>query len=352
MKTYFGISRDHSGSMRSIAPAAARDYNALIESIKTESLKTGQDTIVSVVKCGTTYEAIVKREVVNSNVNALQPVAVRDYDTDGRATPLFDSVGELIDIMSNVPDAHDPNVAFVIMVVTDGGENSSQRWKNILAAKIQELQASDRWTFIFRVPRGYGHHLTTLGVPEGNILEWDQTTKGVEVASQHTTQAMSQFYAARSTGQTSTKRFYADLSKVTVNEVKAVLKDISTEVNLWPVAASEEGDAIRDFVEKRLHGGKLLKGAAFYQLTKGEDKVGAKKKIIIRDKKSNALYFGEAARDLLGIPRNVDIKLSPKLLGEYDVFIQSTSVNRKMKANTQVVYWPDVGVKYKEGPSA
>lgn len=352
MKTYFGISRDHSGSMRSISAAATRDYNALIESIKTESQAANQDTIVSVVKCGTTRAALVTREIVNSNVSALQPLRPVDYDTDGSATPLFDSVGELINILSSVPDANDPNVAFVIMVVTDGGENSSVIWKNRLAAKIQELQSTDRWTFIFRVPRGYAHHLTVLGVPEGNILEWDQTSRGVEVASQTTSQAMSQFYQARSTGQTSTKRFYADLSNITVNEVKAVLKDISTEVNLWPVAASEEGMAIREFVEKRLHGGKLLKGAAFYQLTKGEDKVGAKKKIIIRDKKSNALYFGEAARDLIGVPRNVDIKLSPKQLGEYDVFIQSTSVNRKMKANTQVVYWPDVGVKYKEGISA
>jgi hypothetical protein len=44
--------------------------------------------------------------------------------------------------------------------------------------------------------------------------------------------------------------------------------------------------------------------------------------------------------------------MTPKQLGDFDVFVQSTSVNRKLKKNTQVLYWPDVGTAYKEGPSA
>ena len=33
-KSYYGISRDHSGSMRSLAKAAARDYNDNIAAIR------------------------------------------------------------------------------------------------------------------------------------------------------------------------------------------------------------------------------------------------------------------------------------------------------------------------------
>ena len=350
-KTYWGLSLDFSASMRSIVPAATRDYNDLIASIKEASIANNQDTIVNVVKCGDTYDALVTRWITNSNVNVLQPLNVSDYRADGRATPLFDSVGELIDMMSSVPDANDPNVGFVVMIITDGGENSSHKWKTKLAAKIQELQRTDKWTFVFRVPRGYGRELLNLGVEEGNILEWDQTSKGVQQASQVTAQAVNQFYQARSTGQTSTKRFYADLSSVSVEQVKAALKDISTEVTLWTVAEVEHDSLIRDFVEKR-SGNKLLKGAAFYMLDHAEDKVGKNKKIAIRDKKTNAIYFGNAARDILGIPQGVDIRLSPKQLGNYDLFIQSTSVNRKLKKNTQLLYWPAIGVSYKEGISA
>lgn len=351
MKTYFAISRDHSGSMSSRKTAATKDYNALIQSIKENSAATNQDTIVNVVKCGTTRAAIVTREIVNSNVNMLQPMRSSDYDTDGGATPLFDSVGECIELMQSVPDANDPEVAFVVMVITDGGENSSRKWKNTLAAKIQELQNSDRWTFVFRVPRGYKNNLVHLGIPEDNILEWELSSAGMEQSTQVTSQAMSQFYQARSSGQTATRRFYADLTKVSASDVKAALTDVSAQVTLWTVSEAENDAAIREFVEKR-SGAKLLKGAAFYQLTKGEDKIGAAKKICIRDKKTQAIYYGEAARDLMGIPRGVDIRMTPKQLGDFDVFVQSTSVNRKLRKNTQVLYWPSVGVAYKEGRSA
>ena len=74
MKTYFGISRDHSGSMRGIARAAARDYNSLIQSIKENSAAEQIDTIVSVVKCGVGVRGSIERDVTNSNVQTLQPI--------------------------------------------------------------------------------------------------------------------------------------------------------------------------------------------------------------------------------------------------------------------------------------
>ncbi len=351
MKTYFGISRDHSGSMRSIGPAAAKDYNSLIESLKTESRNSNQDTIVSVVKCGTTRAALVTREIVNSNVSALKALTRHEYDTDGSSTPLFDSVGELINILSSVPDANDPTVAFVIMVITDGGENSSREWRNKLIPKIQELQRTDRWTFIFRVPRGYGRELIGFGIPAGNILEWDQTDRGVELASQATAQAMTQFYQTRAMGQTSTQKFYADLSQVSESTIKQELVDISSEVQLWPVSEKDNGAELRTFVESRLKG-PMLKGASFYQLTKTEPKVQSYKKIAIRDKNTNAIYSGIHARDLLGLPHHTDVRLAPDKSGKYDIFIQSTSVNRKLAKNTQLLYWANVGKNFTEGPSA
>lgn len=98
----------------------------------------------------------------------------------------------------------------------------------------------------------------------------------------------------------------------------------------------------------------LLKGAAFYQLTKTEPEVQDHKRIIIRDKTTNAIYEGAAARQMLGLPTYGTIRLAPKDLSSsnFDMYIQSTSVNRKMTVGTNVVYWANVGVKYKEGVSA
>ncbi len=72
----------------------------------------------------------------------------------------------------------------------------------------------------------------------------------------------------------------------------------------------------------------------------------------IRDKKTNAIYGGDAALQALGLPSYGTCRLAPGSHPAFDIFVQSTSVNRKLPAGTHVLYWPKVGVGYKEGPSA
>jgi hypothetical protein len=200
------------------------------------------------------------------------------------------------------------------------------------------LQASDRWTFVFRVPRGYANGLVRLGIPAGNILEWDQTTRGVEVASAATQTAMSSYFDNRSRGLTSTNKFYADLSTLSSKTVKQALRNISAEVSCYFVAPEKHGIAIKTFMDE--HGGFRL-GTAYYQLSKTE-KVQEHKTICICDRDTHAIYGGAAARDLLGLPHHGAISLTPHRLGNYDVFVQSTSVNRKLVGGTTVLYWPQV----------
>lgn len=352
---YVGISRDHSGSMRSIARAAARDYNDNIAAIRDSSLENNQDTIVSVVECGYGRTSSVRRVIVNSNVTQLQPIDEFEYVADGSGTPLFDSVGELIEMFEKVPDVDDPNVSFLVMVVTDGAENASRKYNaRSIAAKIRELQNSDRWTFVFRVPRGYARTLTRLGIHEGNILEWDQTERGVQQASARTREAFTEYMTARATGVRSTQKFYADLSNVSSKDVAAVLEDVSSEILIFPVGPKDNGAEIRPFIEARLGGKPMLKGAGFYQLTKTEPTVQDNKKILIRDKTTSAVYFGSAARQMLGLPTYGNVRLAPGAHGNFDIFIQSTSVNRKLNTGTSLIYWEKVGVRFtiKKGPSA
>lgn len=350
-KNYIGISRDHSGSMRSIAHVAGKDYNSKIDSIKVATRQNNQDTVVSVVECGYGRTSDVRAVVTNSNVSALQPIT--NYTADGHGTPLFDSVGTLIEMFEKVPDANDPNVSFLVMVITDGHENSSKRWSaRTLAARIQQLTATDRWTFVFRVPRGGTRTLASLGIPAGNILEWDQTERGTMAAAQRDEEAFTEYFKGRSAGTTSTQKFYTDLSSVSSKDVEVALTDVSKEVLIWPVGPKDNSVQIRDFVEQRLTGKHMLKGAGFYQLTKTESGVQDYKKILIRDKTTQAIYFGAAARRMLGLPTYGMIKLAPGNHGNFDLFIQSTSVNRKLVSGTSLVYWENVGTRYKEGVSA
>lgn len=338
MKNYVGISRDHSGSMRMIANAAARDYNDNISVIQSSALDNNIDTIVSVVKCGVGNRAENIFESVNSNVQVLQPIT--QYIADGGATPLFDSVVKLIDVMESVPDADDISVSFLVMVITDGGDNYSKITGKALGARIKKLQATDRWTFVFRVPRGESQSLINHGIPEGNVLEWDQTERGVQAASAATREAMQTFYADRASGKTSSKTFYSSLKDITKEEIAAALVDISSEVSIWPVGTKEAGNEIRDFVEKRLNN-PMVKGTAFYQLNKTEKAVQDYKVIVVRDKTAGTVYSGDAARQMLGLPKVGDVRLKPGDHGDYIVYIQSTSTNRKVNEGTDVLYWPN-----------
>jgi hypothetical protein len=323
--------------MSMIARAAGRDYNDNIDSFKEGAATFGIDTIVSVVKCGAGRPARNVMEVVNSNVTVLKPLT--EYIADGNNTPLFDSVNMLIDQLSSVPDANDPNVSFMVMTVTDGQDNSSITTGKQLASRIKELQATDRWTFAFRVPRGDKRALVNMGIPDGNVMEWEQSERGVEAATVATRSAIKGFYTARSMGATSTDKFYADLSSVSLKEVKAALVDISKQVDVYVVAAANDGVQIKDFVLAQ--GIAFTKGCAFYQLSKTET-VQDYKQIAIRDKISGAVYSGFAARDLLGLPHHGEVKLAPGQHSQYEIFVQSTSVNRKLAKGTNLMVWVNV----------
>lgn len=345
MKTYFGIVRDHSGSMSHISRHAQKDYNNTLAATQQAARNFGIETVASIVRCGGGFQ----REVTHRDVQELQPLT--HYGCPGHDTPLFSSVRDLIDLFKTVPDFNDPEVTFVIMATTDGQNNAGISGET-LASQMKTLMNTDRWTFVFRVPKGDKRDLVRLGIPEGNILEWDQTERGVAQASAANEAAVAEFYSARSTGVRSSKTFYSSMKDVKPADVKAVLTDISSEVQLFPVNDREEGQQIRDFVEARLKGGKMAKGAAFYQLVKTEDKIQDYKLIAIRDKTTNAVYCGPAARDMLGLPHYGDARVRPGDHGNFDVFVQSTSVNRKVNANTQLLYWAGVGVAFKEGKSA
>ena len=340
-KQYIGISRDHSGSMSSIAKAAARDYNETISHITHEATTQGIDTIVSVMKCATALHGGGTRnflETVNSSISALKPMNESAYDTRGSHTPLWDSINELIDALERAPDAADPNVSFLVMAITDGEDNGSRTHLSTLMTRIKKLQMTDRWTFVFRVPKGYNaRNLVNAGIPDGNIMEWETTQRGMEQSNTVTKAAFTKFYEERKLGKTASRGFYTDLSNVSTDDVKAALSDISVAVNMWYLSADA---AIRPYVEAQT-GKPMKKGAAFYQLTKREDEVQDYKMVVIRDKTSGAVYGGVAARQLLGLPAFGTVAVNPGNHGQFDIFIQSTSINRKLLKGTTLLYWPD-----------
>jgi hypothetical protein len=78
-------------------------------------------------------------------------------------------------------------------------------------------------------------------------------------------------------------------------------------------------------------------GRGFYQLSKSET-VQERKEVVLVDKRTGDMWSGKAARDMIGLPYGERGKVRPKYGFDYDVFIQSTSANRKLMRNTKFLY--------------
>jgi len=232
-----------------------------------------------------------------------------------------------------------PEVSFLVMVITDGYENASRTYNaEKLRKKIETLQKTDRWTFAFRVPRGLKNVIVNgLGVPEGNVAEWEQTTQELERSTFVNVAATQSYYADRAKGVRASTRFYSDLHNVKVKDVQNKLSEIKG-FQVWKVKDTTQ---IKPFVEDKLGNKEMKVGAAFYQLMKPE-KIQGHKQICIRHKYSGKVYTGDQARKLLGIPKGGEVKVYPGNHGDYDVFVQSTSSNRKLLADTEVLYWEGI----------
>jgi len=341
MKQYIGIIRDHSGSMAHISRPAMTDFNSNLAAMKEEARVRDIDTLVTVVEVGSSPRTDGKEFAVREVLTSVERVKqLNAYPTPGGSTPLFDGLSKLIDLLEAVPDKDGKDVAFLVMVITDGQENVNYRLGPVLGERIKGLQRTDKWTFTFRVPFGYAQGLASqLNIPRGNVMEWEQTRQGFEKATRVTQTATQAYYASRSMGVTSVDSFYANPANISKSTLKRKLDDITREVDILSVRKG--GELIQPFVERET-GKPYLRGAGFYQLTKPEPKVQSNKQIVIRERASGKVYGGSAARDLLGLPQVGTVKLSPGDHGGYDVFVQSTSVNRKLIAGTEVVYWPGV----------
>lgn len=331
--TYCAVVRDHSVSMRSLVHGALQDYNLLLDGLQ-QARNEGQRIALNVVECGVGHLAEVR--CAEQYLDVADARHMSQYVANGSRTPLWDAVGEAIRRTETMAFHNNPDASCLVMVITDGEENNSRFWTaSSLSEAIDRLQRTDRWTFVFRVPRGGSRVLQNLGVPAGNIMEWEQTEHSLQQATQQNVQATKTYFKNRAAGVRASASFYqVDMAQINAADVKHQLADISRDVRSLFVSPSKNGAAIRDFVES--HNMAYRTGSAYYQLTKLE-LVQAGKQILVRDSSTGSVYTGPAARQLIGLPSYGNIKVKPISGGRYQVFVQSTSTNRKLVAGTELL---------------
>ncbi len=259
-------------------------------------------------------------------------------------TVLRDAVSQVITSLENglVLNRESYDISYLVNVLTDGEESGSRRvGANEFVDLLRRKQATDVWTFSFQVPNGYKKATAQrFGIPEGNVIEWEQTTRGIENTSIATSRGFDSYFTARSNGQTKSTSFYTNLADKNQQQVKKATELMDNITDKCKVLSVTRNGKIRDIVESK--GIPFKKGTAFYQLTKTELKVQPYKKIILTKIGGSGIFCGTTSiRNLLGLPSDRTVKITPQDHGEYEIFVQSTSVNRNLSAGTKVVYYPN-----------
>ncbi|MBZ4320465.1 vWA domain-containing protein [Streptomyces huiliensis] len=234
--------------------------------------------------------------------------------------------------------------SFLTFVLTDGQENASGHCADAPSRDPRELARAvasmietqeDNWTLAVLVPDQMGkREAMQCGFPKDNIAVWDATsTHGLEEAGEVIREATEKFMVGRTKGIRGSRAvFSTGADAVNQDTIKAAgLTPVDpAEYRLLPVAR-EAG--IREWVTENGH--TYRTGCAFYQLSKSE-KVQARKRIAVLEKKTDQVYTGPEARALLGLP-DVEVRVRPDHNDDFTIFVQSTSVNRKLVPNTRLL---------------
>lgn len=328
-ETHVALLVDSSGSMMGHSTNVVNAVNTLITDLKTKAAKLGQTIVFSLYSFGGTVDTLVQNRPIGEVGNIKQS----DYVANGN-TPLLDAMTLAIGHIEAIDHSR---VANLITVITDGQENCSRVGPSGLKDRIRNLTKTDRYTFTAMVPKGdVAHTAQLLGLLSGNIVEWDTATDaGLKAATQQLGGSYGSYLASRAVGATKSANFFeAKIDPQQAVQVKKSLTNINGDFVQLPVT-TQTPKVIKDFVEH--YKLRFMKGRAFYQLTKPE-KVQHHKEILLKEVKTGNIYGGSEARGILGLPQWQEVKVKPADFSDWQIFVQSTSDNRKLMDGTTLLW--------------
>lgn len=330
---HVAIAMDASDSMRPYRDAVVEVVDGLVKTLAEESQKFDQETRVTIYTYSGTsgWQDTVRCVVFDKDVLRL-PSLAGHYSTGGM-TPLVDANWKAIDDLETTSQLYG-NHSFVLYNVTDGFNNASSRTPAELRARIAKLP--DNWTIASLVPNAQGmEKAVEMGTPRGNVAIWDATSAAGVREMGHTLRASTTSFMdtrAKTGARSTTSLFTPQMDKVDEAALKAAgLKPLDPkDYVLIPVTGEMRID---EFVKQCTTN--YVVGKGYYQLTGGRKPKGKRgiivqgnKQIAVLNKKTNEVFTGDAARQLVGLGKE-NVTVDPaKTDGDYVLFVQSTSLNR------------------------
>ena len=317
---------DGSGSMLRHEQEVVTVADQQVAYLAERSKETGQETRVSLyvfedrlnIKCHA-YDKDVLRLPSLKNL----------YHARGRETPLIQATLQAVRDLEKTATLYGDH-SFLVYVLTDGQENTGA---SSLSLQQKIVGLPEEWTLACFVPDQLSkREAKQYGFPADNIAIWN-TDAGVSEIGDSIRQATDSYFTMRSTGTRGTKNLFTlntgAVKKTAVS--KALSKLGPGQFRLLPVKSDTP---IAPFIEKATKRPYKI-GEAFYQLTVPV-KVQAQKEIALYHRKDHSVYRGSDARTLLGLP-DYEVKVQPAECKDFDIFVQSTSVNRKLLAGTKLL---------------
>jgi len=343
--THVTLVVDESGSMMGLSQAVIKVVDGLIANMAAQVREINKTADVKTETRVTVYLFSNAARCVIFDMSVTDLPSIADYyDSDG-GTALADATTLAIDDLGQTFDKYGKH-SYLFYVITDGEElHSTAEGRRNLPNKIAALP--DTWTLACLVPNALGVNMAkNLGFPAGNIAMWDATsTRGVEEMVDRVTVATNSYVSARSqSGGTfrGTKTLFQinDAAMTPADAIKAGANAMdASEYVIVPVIRD---CTIKEMVEECTPNYKI--GQAYYQLNNSKTPKGKRgiivqgnKDVKVMDNDTKRVYTGKGVRSLANLPDH-DITVDPQNMGTKNiVFVQSTSLNRKLYAGTKLL---------------
>lgn len=318
---------DASGSMDHLRDDVISVFNNQVERLAKKSVATNQETRVTIYLFNKNIECVV------FDKDVLRLPNLNDKYRPNYSTALMDALMKSITDFEKIHQEYG-NHACLTFLITDGEENASKYTSsNDLSKKLASLP--DNFTVACLLPNAEAaHEAKKFGILKQNITIWDTTSAaGVAEIGNNIHNATDLFFDNRAAGKVTKHLFKLDTSNLTTDNVIQTLQEINPAT--YSIYVVDQDGPIKAFIEQK-SAAPYVKGKSFYLLTKKET-IQSNKIIYILEKNTAKVYGGANARQLIGLPLDQDIDVKPMPSDKFDIYVESTSVNRKLIAGTTVL---------------
>jgi len=314
---------DASSSMSHLSKDVVKVFDSQVEYLKRRSKELEQETRISLYVFSDTVSNIV------FNMDCLRMPSLAGYYNANGMTALIDGTVKAIEDAKKIPELYGDS-SHMLLVFTDGQENRSRTKPDTLKTLINSL--ADNWTVAVFVPDQMGvHECKRFGFPTNNISVWDATSsKGVSEMGEKVRQVTENYMTQRASGVRGTKDLFQLNVSVSSDQIRSKLDAL--DPTKYMMINVNKKTPVKPFIESWTQKPYVV-GSTYYQLTKPENVQGYKQ-VALKNKLSGKVYVGEASRKMLGLPDH-EVKVTPGKLANYEIFLQSTSVNRNLVKGTQ-----------------